>query len=386
MRKKFSFVLLSILLIFFSWGGIRPAKAAGNLTLFTPYTGLSVTPGDSITYTVDVINSASSIINMTFQVTGLPDGWTYAITADGKDIRQLSVRGGKEQQINLEINVPMNANKADYRFQLHANGDGGNSATLPFLVTVSEQGSFATELTSEQPNLEGHSDSSFSYTVTLKNKTASQQNYALSSSAKKGWSVRFKSGNDNITSVQLDPNESKDITVDVTPPENVEAGTYKIPIKAATSSTSAELELEAVITGTYKMELTTPSGKLSTSITAGREKTIELVVKNTGTAPLMDVTLNASAPTNWDVEFDQKTISQLDPGDEAKVKAKIKASDEAIAGDYVTTFTASAPETSSAATFRISVKTSTWWGIVGVLIIAGVIAGLYYIVKKYGRR
>ena len=34
----------------------------------------------------------------------------------------------------------------------------------------------------------------------------------------------------------------------LSPPANVEAGSYKIPVRAATGTTSAELELEVVVT------------------------------------------------------------------------------------------------------------------------------------------
>ena len=103
----------------------------------------------------------------------------------------------------------------------------------------------------------------------------------------------------------------------VTPPENVEAGTYEIPIKAQSGSTSAELTLEAVITGTYDMQLSTPDGNLSADIVAGGERTVQLVVTNTGTAPLAGIELTSSTPPNWEVEFDQKTVGPLEPGDKA---------------------------------------------------------------------
>src|SRR5690606_12066010 len=163
-------------------------------------------------------------------------------------------------------------------------------------------------------------------------------------------------------------------------------GTYKIPIVAESGNTSASLELEAVITGSYDLELTTPDGNLSTDITAGRDKNIELLVKNTGTAKLTDISLEANTPPEWEAEFDKETIPALEPGKSETVKVNIKASKNAIAGDYVTSFSASTAEKSADATYRVSVKTSTLWGIVAVVIIVGVIAGLYYIVRKYGRR
>lgn len=386
MFRKILSIITVVMLLLSTAPAVNQTYAAGGLTLFTPYTGLSVTPGETVSYQVDVKNSASTIQNLTFSLEGLPDGWNSTITANGRDIQQLSVQPGGKQQITLEVTVPLEVEKADYNFTLAADGNGDGYAELPFKTTVSEQGTFETELTTEQQNMEGHADSTFTYNVSLKNRTAEEQNYALSSGASEGWGVTFKSGGKSITSAAVKPNGSKDITVEVKPPKNVKAQNYKIPIKAATSSTSAKLKLEAVITGSYSLKLTTPKGNLSTEITAGGDKTVDLVVKNNGTADLTDVSLSASPPPDWDVEFDKKSISAIKAGEQAKVQATMTAPDESIAGDYVTTFTAETAQASSDAKFRVSVETSTLWGVIGVLIILGVIGGLYYIFRKYGRR
>lgn len=385
MLKKVIPVLLVMLLMVLPIGREK-AHAASDLTLFTPYTGLSVTPGESLDYTVDVINDGGTIQNVTFDARSFPKDWEYNILANGKSIEQLSIRPGNEQQITVEVNVPLKVKKDAYSFDLVANGNGDTNATLPFLVNVSEQGTFKTEFTTEQPNMEGNADASFSYTATLKNQTADKQLYALSSKAPRGWNVQFKADGNSVTSVTLEPNESKEITVDVTPAKDVKGETYKIPIKASSGSTSSEIELEAVVTGTYALELTTPSGNLSSDVTAGGDQTIELVMKNTGTSDLTDIALKASTPPNWKAEFENDTIPVVEAGGEEKIKVTITAPDDAIAGDYVTTFTAEAPEASSEAAFRVSVKASTLWGFVGVAIILIVIGGLYYIFKKYGRR
>ncbi|WP_085991213.1 NEW3 domain-containing protein [Oceanobacillus senegalensis] len=376
--------VLTIVLTMTSFLGVAPVFA--QATLYTPYTGLSATPGETIDYTIDVINNESTIQNVTFDLEGLPEGWKHTITANGNAIEQLSVRGNSEEQITLEVTVPLEIEQADYEFNLVATDQNGRSTELPFLVKLAEEGTFETELNVDQPNLQGQTDSSFSYSATLKNRTAEEQNYALTANAPEGWGVQFKNGSDNVTSVTVEPNSEKDITIDVTPPENASADTYEIGISAAGSGTSVETTLEAVITGSYDLKLTTPKGILSADITSGGDRVIDLVVENTGTAPLTNVELSASTPPNWESEFDTSTIPEIAPGESATVKATLTASDEAIAGDYVTTFKASAAETSAEADFRVSVHTSTLWGIIGVLIILGVVAGLYYMIKKYGRR
>lgn len=383
MKKRLIPLLLMILLLSMVYGA---NTASAQVSLYTPYSGLAVTPGETIDYSIDIINNQSTIQHVTFDMQGLPEGWEYKITSGGKAIEQLSVRENNEANLSLEVTVPLEVEEKDYSFDFVAIDQNGTSSTLPLLVTLTEEGTFATELNVDQANLQGQTDSSFSYVATIRNRTAEEQNYALTANAPEGWSVVFKSGSDNVTSVAVEPNSESDITIDVTPPENASADTYEIDVTASGSGTKAETTLEAVITGSYDMILTTTNENLSTDINAGGDRVLDLVIENTGTAPLTNVELSASAPTDWETEFDKSTIPEIKPGESATVKATIKASDEAIAGDYVTTFTATASETSADADIRVSVETSTLWGIVSLIIIAAVVIGIYYLMKKYGRR
>ncbi len=253
-------------------------------------------------------------------------------------------------------------------------------------MIISEQGTFKTEFTTEQPNREGHAGAVFSFNTNLKNLTADKQTYALMANSPRGWVVTFKSNAQQVTSVNTEPNSTQLIVIEIKPPEKVEAGRYKIPVSATTSSTSANLDLEVVITGSYSMELTTPTGLLSTNITAGEEKRIELIIKNTGSSELDNIKLNFSAPVNWDVIFDPKNIDILLSGKEARFYATVKAAKKAIPGDYVTNIDASTPEASSKVTFRISVETPLLWGWIGVLVIIAALGSVYYLFRKYGRR
>jgi uncharacterized membrane protein len=366
--------------------GIGASTTHANASLYTPYSGITATPGETIEYTIDVINNESEIQTYSFEVENLPEGWSHTISSNGSEIRQLSVRGNSEQKINIEVTVPLEINQADYRFNLVATDQDGSRSTLPFLVTLSEKGTFKTEFTVDQPNLQGHTDSSFSYSAKLHNRTAEKQNYALTAKIPQGWGVQFQTGGENVTSVSVAPNSQESVTINVTPPENASADTYKLQASAAGSGTSEKVDLEAVITGSYDLLLTTPNGNLSTDLQSGQDKTLDLVVKNTGTAPLTNVKLSATAPPDWETKFEPSTIPEIAAGETTTIKATITASDEAIAGDYVTTFSASAAESTTDAQFRVSVETSTLWGLIGIAIIVAVVVGFYLIIKKYGRR
>ena len=361
-----------------------PASAAG-ISMFTKYSGIAVTPGESINYIVDVINNSNSIQTVSLQVVEQPEDWEVTLTSGVLSISQLSVKPQSEESFNMQIGVPLQVERAAIPLCSATDAAGGVS-TLPITIEVTEQGTFKTELETEQPSRQGTADSKFEYKVTLRNRTAEEQLYALSAAAPRGWSVQFEVSNQKVTSVKVDANSTKDISVTIDPPGEIEAGTYTIPVMAQAGSFSAEEKLEVQITGTYQMELTTPTGRLSTDITAGREKMVELQLNNTGSSELIDIKLNQAAPVDWEVRFEPENISSLLPGESTTVKAYIKASGKAIAGDYVVNLKAQTPEASDSVDFRITVETSALWGWIGVLIIALVVAGIYYLFRRYGRQ
>lgn len=386
MRRLFNLLLILSFLI----GGILPfppnVQAATGVSLYTPYTGVSVAPGETIDYSFELMNDTNTIKQLTFDIVGLSQDWEYDITSGGWSLNELSVKPNDSNRFTVDVYVPLKVQKGTYNFSLIANGDQGNVSEIPLSITVTEKGTFKTGLTTEQPNMEGDTDTEFKYEAELKNRTAEEQHYALTADVPRGWSVDFEVDNKPVTSVTVPSNETKDINVTIKPAKQAKAGTYEIPIKATTSATSSELTLEAVITGRYEVEVTTPTGRLSGDITAGDEKPFTLVVKNTGTTALHDVQLKAQAPVNWEVEFEPKQIDNLEPGKSMEVQATVTADDNAIAGDYVTEFTAETPEATAKAQYRMTVETSLLWGWIGVIIIVGVIAGIFYLMRKYGRR
>jgi uncharacterized membrane protein len=201
-----------------------------------------------------------------------------------------------------------------------------------------------------------------------------------------GWIVNFKPNYQQATSVDIEANSKTDVGIEIDPPDRTEAGSYKIPVRASTNGTSAAIELEVVITGTYGIVLTTPTGLLSTDITAGEKKRLDLVINNSGSTQLRNVKLSSAAPINWEVVFDPAKVDLIEPGKSAEVAVSVKAYKKAIAGDYVTNLEATTSEATSKASFRITVKTPMIWGWVGILVIIGALGGVYYLFRKFGRR
>ena len=111
-------------------------------------------------------------------------------------------------------------------------------------------------------------------------------------------------------------------------------------------------------------------------------------MRNRGSAPARDVELSSFPPVGWTVEFEPKTIAEIpaDPDRFAEVTAKIKPSEKTIAGDYMLTITARSENISNSKDLRITVVTSTLWGIVGIGIIVIALGAVGWAVSRFGRR
>ncbi len=171
-------------------------------------------------------------------------------------------------------------------------------------------------------------------------------------------------------------------------PADIAAGTYPINVEARAGERTIPAELGIEVTGSYSMTLSTPNDVLSASGSAGSPTTQSFEITNSGTAPLTEVTLSGEPPTNWEVTTDPPAIPKIEPGATETITATITPSGEAVAGDYVITFNGAAAEEGAEASsqVRFTVETSPLWALVGLGLIALIVAGLFYVFRTYGRR
>ena len=145
-------------------------------------------------------------------------------------------------------------------------------------------------------------------------------------------------------------------------------------------------ESGTMLTGTYALDLSTPGGLLSFDANANKQSDLTLSITNSGNVDLQNINLTSSAPEGWTVEFSQSSIDVLEAGATQEVTAYVTPSEEAMSGDYVMTISAQSSNASDTAEFRVSVKTETIWGVVGILLILAAAGCLWYVFRKYGRR
>jgi uncharacterized membrane protein len=117
----------------------------------------------------------------------------------------------------------------------------------------------------------------------------------------------------------------------------------------------------------------------------GSSNDLQLLLTNTGTAPLDEVVVGVTPPSGWEVAFDHQTVA-IGPGETVPVIATITPSEEAVAGDYVITFTATHEQADDQIEVRTTVNPSAIWGFVGIAVIALTLAGLAWVFRRFGRR
>ncbi|WP_406676293.1 NEW3 domain-containing protein [Neomoorella carbonis] len=389
MLRQRSYLALMTLLVFLALTLsplVGPARAENGLLLSTAFPGIEAQPGETITFPLELRNSGVPQ-KVDLKVVSAPKGWQALFKGGGMVVSQAFASTDKPASVDFQVEVPADVQPGNYSFVVQASGPSASSR-LDLQVIIKEVASGSDKMTTDYPVLSGTSSTTFQFRVELTNNGAQERSYSLGAQAPPGWQVTFSPAYDSkqIASLSLKPGKSQDLDVTVKPPQDVKAGTYNIPIQAISGSSKAGVVLKVNITGTYSLELTTPSGRLNADAIAGRESPVTLVVKNTGSADLANITLAANAASGWAVTFKPEKIDLLPAGASQQVTAFIKPSPKAIAGDYVVSLTASAQETSGSADLRVSVRTSTLWGLLGVILVLIVIGAVAWTFRKYGRR
>ncbi|MCC8047031.1 MAG: NEW3 domain-containing protein [Clostridiales bacterium] len=363
-----------------------------GIEMNTDYPGMSATAGDTLSYSLDFVSADGAGHDITLTTESLPDGWEGYFKGSSTEISSVHITGNASDDSGLvtySLSIPDDEEDGEYEVVLLATSDTGDTDTLTLTLNVAAEVRGESSFTSEYPEQQGATGTSFSFDATLVNNRTTDQTYSLSTETPTGWSVSIVPSDDTstaIASIDVTAESSQGLTITVTPPETVEQGDYTIPVTASSANETLSMELSINITGTYDISLSTSDGLLSFDAYENKASSVTLVITNNGNVDLTDVTLSSSAPTDWEVTFSESTIETLEAGASAEVTAYVTPCEDSITGDYETDITVSTSETSDTAAFRVSVKTSSTWGFVAIGIIVLLVIALGLIFRKFGRR
>jgi uncharacterized membrane protein len=304
------------------------------------------------------------------------------------------VPAGEDKTLTFEAAPGKDVKPGKYNFRIEAEAADGQfklAQDISVVVTSAEEKSDedrGVKLTTSYPEISGPSDATFEFSVEVDSKLDKDAVFDLLSNGPKGWDINFKPAYETkyITSLRLKSNQNQTIAVEVKPAMMAAAGKYPINVRVSSGDAKGEVQLAVVLTGTYSLEVGTPTGLLSLDARQGKPANISFYVKNTGSAANHNIKFMSFKPENWKVEFTPENIDVIEPGDLKQVEVTITPYEEALVGDYSISVNVEGEKASKIIEFRTTVKASAAWGWIGIGVIVAVIGGLFGIFRWLGRR
>lgn len=362
-------------------------KDVKGLFLLTDYPAVTVRPGTPASVNLRLQNYALPPERLALAISGVPSGWTATLIGGGQPIAAAMPATNASVSLELRLDVPKDAPMGTQTLTITAEG-ASTKASLPVAVTLAKDLPAKLRLEPQLPELRGTSKSTFEYQLSIKNDSGKRLVVALSAQAPQNFDVSFTEqyGSQELSAIPIDAGQSKDVKLKVRPPNTASANRYPVTARISAEDATVTATLALDITGQPKLDITGREGLVSSRASAGAESSIPVIVINSGTAPAEQIELTGSGPTGWKVTFEPKQIDRIAPNETKEVQALVTPAAKAIAGDYVTTMRASARGESASANFRITVTTSTMWGIAGVGIIGIALLVMVGAVARFGRR
>ena len=374
---------------------ITPAALAADthdrdikgLYLMTDYPAVTIRPGTTSNIPLRLQDYGLAPDRYQLSVSGVPSGWTATILGGGQPVAAAMPAPDGSVSLQLRLDVPADSKLDQQTLTVKAEGKG-DEVSLPIQVALAKELPARLSVTSQLPSLRGSPKSNFEYSLTIKNDSGRNLVASFAADAPPNFETSFTEayGTQELSSIPINAGQSKDIKLKVRPPSTVDGGHFPVSVTVKAEDATAKTDLALDIAGQPQLQVAGRDGLLSARAVAAQQTSIPIVVTNSGSAPADNIKLSASAPTGWKVTFQPATIDRLVPGKDAEVQALLTPSDKSLAGDYMTTVTATSRGDTASGQFRVTVSTSTVWGIAGAGVIGVALLLMLGAVARFGRR
>ncbi len=358
-----------------------------GLYLMTDYPAVTIRPGTTSNIPLRLQNYGLAPDRYQLSVTGVPSGWTATILGGGQPVAAAMPAPDKDVSLQLRLDVPANSKLDGETLTVKAEGQG-NQASLPIQVALAKELPAKLSVKAQLPSLRGSPKSNFEYTLSIKNDSGRDVTASFEAQAPENFETSFTEayGTQELSSIPIPAGQSKDIKLKVRPPSTIDAGHFPVSVTVKAEDATAKTELALDVVGQPRLQVAGRDGLLSARAVAAKQTSIPVVVTNTGSAPAENVKLSASSPSGWKVTFNPESIDRLVPGKDTEVQALVTPSDKSLAGDYMVSVNANSRGESASSQFRITVNTSTVWGMVGAGVIGVALLLMLGAVARFGRR
>ena len=375
--------LLSLALALGLAPALAPAALAAGLTLTTPYPSVTVSPGTQVAFDLSIKTSNSTRVSLS--LSGVPSSWTAGLHGGGYVVGAVQTNGTDAATVRLDVDVPEDATGLT-TITVTAN-DGSSTVALPLDIKVESNAGGVVTVKPDFPEQRGTSSQSFTFNLNISNQTPEDLVFTATAEGPTGWTADVTlTGQATAVSGTVKAGGASNAAVKVTPADDAAAGSYPIAVVVTVGGKQYPVSLSVDVTGSYSMIVTTPTANLLASGSAGTAMTQQFTIQNTGTAPINNVVMSSTLPTNWKATFEPGTTASIPAGGNVTITATITPASDAVAGDYDLKFTARGDEANDQVDIRFTVNPSIVGTLLGIVIFLIAIGGLYWAFRRYGRR
>lgn len=387
--RKLSFVLaVAALAALASPASAQDApKDVKGIFLLTDYPAVTVRPGTTSSVSLRLQNYGLAPERLALKVDGVPSGWTATLLGGGQPVAAAMPGSNSSVSLQLRLDVPANAAMGTQTLTVTAEGSG-QTFSLPIAVSLAKELPAKLTVEPKLPALRGTSKSTFEYQITIKNDSGRNLLVSFGAQAPRNFETSFTEqyGSQELSSIPVEAGQSKDVKLKVRPPSTVGAGRYPVSVTASAEDANAKADVALEIVGAPRLRISGRDGLMSARAEAGTQTSVPVIILNEGSAPADAIELSGNGPTGWKVEFEPKTIERIAPGQRAEAQAQVTPAAKSLAGDYMANLRASSQGEQATGDFRVTVSTSTMWGIVGAGILGIALLVMVGAVARFGRR
>ncbi|MER1966398.1 NEW3 domain-containing protein [Castellaniella sp. GW247-6E4] len=363
------------------------STAPTGIYLTSDFPSVTVQAGGTSNIRLSLRNNDTPPERLSLSVSGVPEGWKATLLGAGQPVAAAMPAANDTLSLQLRLDIPQAKDASTHTLVIHAEG-GQRQLSLPIDVTLADRLPPKLSIQSDLPQLTGSTKTAFDFQLKIKNDSGQDVLASLDAQAPQYYDTSFTEGygSQQVSAVPIKAGESKDIKLHVRPPAMAPSGDHPIKVTVSAGGVSASTDLKLDITGQPQLDLSGRDGLMSASAQIQEASTVPLEIRNSGTAAAQDITVDGTAPSGWKLSFEPARIERIEPGKTAEVQAHITPSSQSLAGDYMVKLSARSQGQSAHGDLRVSVTTSSLWGVSGAILIAIALLVLIGAVARYGRR
>jgi uncharacterized membrane protein len=345
--------------------------------------GQTALGGDVVSFPIVIQNYDSS--DHTYTLSSFSDiGWKTWFEYGSKGVYKLFVPAGQSRSVDLKVQTWGNTPVGEKTIVAYV--DNIRTELSVYITSANQSADVSYKVSSKIASI----GDKITYDLHIKNVQARENAYNLSvTGLPDNWYARFKetaTSTEEMAEVVIPASSEKDLVLEIVPPYSVAPGSYNFTsVVAAPDGVAMKNSLSLALKSGVGMSVT--SSRLAYDAKPGQTFNVVVYVSNTGQgAALTNVYTDVTASDGWQIQSSPNRTNSIKAGETQAFTIAIQPPGNIVASDYSVTVNVKSDQAEKELDYRITITTDSYIPYIGAGIIILVVAGLFLLYRKYGRR